>query len=133
MAGLAEILGADRLSEEHDTPVVTPRDQAEVAELLAAATRDGLALTIRGGGTKRNCSPTSCFWCAIARLANFHSVNSPRKTRLQSLSGVSPYDRSTRICRALEIAARTHRRPAPTDPVTCRYLCHERLFQYRLQ
>ena len=40
MAGLAEILGADRLSEEHDTPVVTPRDQAEVAELLTAATRD---------------------------------------------------------------------------------------------
>ena len=62
MAGLAEILGADRLSEEHDTPVVTPRDQAEVAELLTAATRDGLALTIRGGGTKRNwrAAPARC-------------------------------------------------------------------------
>ena len=57
MAGLAEILGADRLSEEHDTPVGTPRDQAEVAELLTAATRDGLALTIRAAARSATGAP----------------------------------------------------------------------------
>ena len=52
MADLAAILGADRVADEAGTPVVTPRDADEVGELLRAATRDGLALAVRGGGTK---------------------------------------------------------------------------------
>ncbi len=58
MAELAGILGADRVSELDGIPVVTPRDEAEVATLLETATRDGLALTVRGGGTKRDWQPT---------------------------------------------------------------------------
>ena len=57
MADLAGILGADRLTDEGGMPVLTPRDAAEVATLLAAATRDGLALTVRGGGTKLDWHP----------------------------------------------------------------------------
>lgn len=57
MADLAGILGADRLTEEGGTPVLTPRDEAEVAALLTAATRDGLALMVRGGGTKLDWRP----------------------------------------------------------------------------
>lgn len=52
MADLVAILGADRVADEGGTPVVTPRDAAEVAELLRAATRDRLAFAVRGGGTK---------------------------------------------------------------------------------
>ncbi len=57
MTDLAGILGADRVTEAADMPVITPRDQEEVAVLLQAATRDGLALTIRGGGTKAGWRP----------------------------------------------------------------------------
>lgn len=57
MADLAGILGSDRLSEESGTPVLTPRDEAEVATLLATASRDGLALLVRGGGTKLDWRP----------------------------------------------------------------------------
>jgi len=57
VAELAAILGADRVSTEHGQAIVTPRDAAEVAELLTAATRDGLALTVRGGGTKTSWQP----------------------------------------------------------------------------
>lgn len=62
MADLAGILGADRLTDDDGTPVLTPRDEAEVATLLAAATRDGLALMVRGGGTKLDWrpAPTRC-------------------------------------------------------------------------
>ena len=49
---LAAVLGADRVTDESGTPVVTPRDADEVAELLRAATRDRLTLVVRGGGTK---------------------------------------------------------------------------------
>jgi glycolate oxidase FAD binding subunit len=57
VADLAGILGADRLADEDGTPVLTPRDEAEVAALLAAATRDGLSLLVRGGGTKLDWRP----------------------------------------------------------------------------
>ncbi|MGI9187046.1 MAG: FAD-binding oxidoreductase [Gaiellales bacterium] len=62
MADLASILGADRLTDHDGTPVLTPRDEAEVAALLAAATRDGLSLRVRGGGTKRDwqAAPERC-------------------------------------------------------------------------
>lgn len=55
---LAAILGADRVADEAGTPVVTPRDADEVAEVLRAASRDGLALVVRGGGTKTGWRPT---------------------------------------------------------------------------
>ena len=58
MADLAAILGADRLADEAGVPVLTPRDAAEVAEALRAAARDGLALAVRGGGTKAGWRPT---------------------------------------------------------------------------
>ena len=69
MADLAGILGADRLVDDHGMPVLTPRDEAEVATLLAAATRDGLALTVRGGGTKRDWTPTPVRCDAILSTA----------------------------------------------------------------
>lgn len=52
MADLARLLGADRVTEEHGVLVLTPRDDAEIATVLAAATADGLRLAVRGGGTK---------------------------------------------------------------------------------
>ena len=69
MADLAGILGADRLTDEGGTPVLTPRDAAEVATLLAAATRDGLALTVRGGGTKLDWRQTPARCDAILSTA----------------------------------------------------------------
>lgn len=62
MADLAGILGADRLSDECGTPILTPRDAAEVSTLLEAASKTGLALVVRGGGTKTNWrpEPTRC-------------------------------------------------------------------------
>ena len=55
---LAAILGPDRVADEAGTPVVTPRDADEVAELLRAASRDGVTLVVRGGGTKS--APRPC-------------------------------------------------------------------------
>ena len=69
MADLAGILGADRLSNEHGTPVLTPRDAAEVSTLLEAATKTGLALVVRGGGTKTNWRPTPVRCDAILSTA----------------------------------------------------------------
>ena len=62
MADLAGILGADRLTDEHGMPVLTPRNAAEVATLLATASGDGLALRVRGGGTKLDwrAAPARC-------------------------------------------------------------------------
>ena len=56
-ADLSRILGADRVTDEAGTPVIAPRDEAETAELLRAATRDGLVLVVRGGGTKAGWRP----------------------------------------------------------------------------
>ena len=69
MADLAGILGADRLADEDGTPVLTPRDADEVAALLAAATRDGLALLVRGGGTKLDWRPAPARYDAILSTA----------------------------------------------------------------
>jgi len=69
VADLAGILGADRLTDEHGTPVMTPRDAAEVSTLLEAATKTGLALVIRGGGTKTSWRPSPARCDAILSTA----------------------------------------------------------------
>lgn len=69
MADLAGILGADRLSDELGMPVMTPRDAAEVSTLLETATKTGLALVIRGGGTKTSWRPAPARCDAILSTA----------------------------------------------------------------
>ena len=73
-ADLARILGADRVDDEGGLPVVTPRDEAEVAELLRAATRDGLALAVRGGGTKAGWRPAPARCDAVLSTAALAGV-----------------------------------------------------------
>jgi glycolate oxidase FAD binding subunit len=69
VADLAGILGADRLSDAHGMPVLTPRDAAEVSTLLETASKTGLALVVRGGGTKTSWRPTPTRCDAILSTA----------------------------------------------------------------
>jgi len=57
MGGFDGVLDADRTRDEDGVPVLAPADAAEVAEVLRHATAHGLAVRVRGGGTKPEWGP----------------------------------------------------------------------------
>jgi len=114
VADLAGILGADRLTDANGTPVLTPRDAAEVATLLAAATRDGLALTVRGGGTKLDWRPAPTRCDAILSTAALTGIvdHQPGDMTLVTRAGTPLAD-----VQAAVAAAEQHRQRLMLDPL----------------
>jgi glycolate oxidase FAD binding subunit len=114
VADLAGILGADRLTDDGGTPVLTPRDEAEVAVLLTAATREGLALRVRGGGTKPDWRPAPERCDAILSTAALTGIvdHQPGDMTLVARAGTPLAD-----VQAAVAADERHRQRLMLDPV----------------
>lgn len=114
MADLAGILGADRLADEGGTPVLTPRDESEVALLLTIATREGLALRVRGGGTKLDWRPAPERCDAILSTAALTGIvdHQPGDMTLVARAGTALAD-----VQAAVAADERHRQRLMLDPL----------------
>lgn len=71
-----EIVGADGVREESGVVVVTPANEEQLAAVLQACSREGLSVTVTGGGTK---------------LGWGHAVDAKVRVETSRLSGVSEH------------------------------------------